>query len=118
MMIRNLPQELQNKIFFYYAEHPCAKMIKEIAPRIDNIIGYPKYFISKCDECRKNGRNLYEKIEHYYVCLKCWKILKVRVLEVNLRIYKHKKLEKLFKCFFDNYFAKKLEREHKMKNEL
>ena len=29
MMISNLPVELQNKIFFYYAEHPCAKMIKQ-----------------------------------------------------------------------------------------
>ena len=28
-MISNLPVELQNKIFFYAAEHPCAKMIKE-----------------------------------------------------------------------------------------
>ena len=27
-MISNLPVELQNKIFFYAAEHPCAKMIK------------------------------------------------------------------------------------------
>ena len=29
MMISDLPQELQNKIFFYAAEHPCAKMIKQ-----------------------------------------------------------------------------------------
>ena len=28
MMISNLPVELQNKIFYYCAEHPCAKMIK------------------------------------------------------------------------------------------
>ena len=28
-MISNLPVELQNQIFYYYAEHPCAKMIKE-----------------------------------------------------------------------------------------
>ena len=54
MMISDLPVELQNQIFFYYAEHPCAKMIKEIAPRIDNILGYPKYFIYTCDECGKN----------------------------------------------------------------
>ena len=108
-MISNLPVELQNQIFYYYAEHPCAKMIKEIAPRIDNIIGYPKYFIYTCDECGKNGRNLYEKIEHYYVCLKCWKILKQKVLEANLRIYERTKLEKLFNCFYDNYFANKVE---------
>ena len=24
-----LPQELQNEIFYYAAEHPCAEMIKE-----------------------------------------------------------------------------------------
>ena len=24
-----LPQELQNKMFYYAAEHPCAEMIKE-----------------------------------------------------------------------------------------
>ena len=29
MMICNLPVELQNKIFYYVAEHPCAKMIKQ-----------------------------------------------------------------------------------------
>ena len=29
MMISNLPLELQNKIFFYATEHPCAKMIKQ-----------------------------------------------------------------------------------------
>jgi hypothetical protein len=28
-MISNLPVELQNKIFFYAAEHPCAKIIKQ-----------------------------------------------------------------------------------------
>ena len=29
MEISNLPVEIQNKIFFYYAEHPCAVMIKD-----------------------------------------------------------------------------------------
>ena len=29
MMISNLPVELQNKILFYCAEHPCSKMIKD-----------------------------------------------------------------------------------------
>ena len=29
MEINNLPLELQNKIFYYAAEHPCAVMIKE-----------------------------------------------------------------------------------------
>lgn len=30
MNIQDLPTELQNKIFYYAAEHPCAKMIKKI----------------------------------------------------------------------------------------
>jgi hypothetical protein len=30
MNIKDLPTELQNKIFYYTAEHPCAKMIKDI----------------------------------------------------------------------------------------
>ena len=30
MNIQDLPIELQNKIFYYAAEHPCAKMIKDI----------------------------------------------------------------------------------------
>ena len=30
MNIQDLPIELQNKIFYYTAEHPCAKMIKEV----------------------------------------------------------------------------------------
>ena len=29
MDISNLPVELQNNIFYYYAEHPCARMIKQ-----------------------------------------------------------------------------------------
>ena len=29
MEIQNLPNELQNKIFYFTAEHPCAKMIKD-----------------------------------------------------------------------------------------
>jgi hypothetical protein len=30
MNIQDLPTEIQNKIFYYAAEHPCAKMIKDI----------------------------------------------------------------------------------------
>ena len=29
MEIRSLPDEMQNLIFYYYVEHPCAHMIKE-----------------------------------------------------------------------------------------
>ena len=28
--IQDLPNELQNKIFYYVAEHPCARLIKEL----------------------------------------------------------------------------------------
>ena len=28
-MLDKLPQELQNKVFYYYATHPCARMVKE-----------------------------------------------------------------------------------------
>ena len=30
MNIHDLPHEIQNKIFYYYAIHPCAQMIKNI----------------------------------------------------------------------------------------
>jgi hypothetical protein len=36
MMISDLPVELQNKIFFYAAEHPCAKIIKQQCDYIFN----------------------------------------------------------------------------------
>ena len=29
MNIVDLPQEMQNKIFYFYAEHPCAKILKD-----------------------------------------------------------------------------------------
>ena len=29
MNIVDLPKELQNKIFYFYAEHPCAKILKD-----------------------------------------------------------------------------------------
>ena len=29
MLIVNLPNEIQNKIFYFYATHPCAKIIKD-----------------------------------------------------------------------------------------
>ena len=51
--ISNLPVELQNKIFYYCAEHPCAKMIKH---QIDDMF--------RCWRC---GRDLlYEEGCLYY----------------------------------------------------
>ena len=28
-IIKDLPTELQNKVFFYFAQHPCATLIRE-----------------------------------------------------------------------------------------
>ena len=67
--LRQLPVELQNKIFFYVAEHPCAKMIRkhiELSEE-DEEGGYFCYpsnvlselsnvFPASCDYCKKNGR--------------------------------------------------------------
>ena len=53
MMISNLPVELQNKIFFYAAEHPCAKIIKSYRTP------FIKYAtIGTCERCRRHGRKL------------------------------------------------------------
>ena len=68
MEINNLPLELQNKIFYYYAEHPCAKMIKnqiailtkrQICPNhVSNSIRYG-IFISDT-----------RYFHHYYACFR------------------------------------------------
>ena len=48
-----LPQEFQNKIFYYAAEHPCAEMIKAYQPP------FVKYAtIGTCDRCGRHGRKL------------------------------------------------------------
>ena len=75
--IDNLPLELQNKIFYYYAEHPCAKMIRkhiELSEEDEEegYFCYPSNVLSKlsnvfpasCDYCKKNGR----KIAMYWLC--------------------------------------------------
>lgn len=28
-IVQQLPTELQNRVFYYYAEHPCAVLVKE-----------------------------------------------------------------------------------------
>ena len=44
MEINNLPLEIQNKIFLFYAEHPCAKMIKQSYYPCMGKLESPKYF--------------------------------------------------------------------------
>ena len=64
-----LPQELQNKIFYYAAEHPCAKMIKAYQPPF---MKYPT--TGTCQICERHGRKLNLKIQAYsgdYVCISC-----------------------------------------------
>ena len=95
-MISNLPVELQNKIFFYAAEHPCAKMIKkhiEITEedeidwyfcRPSNVLSeLTNSFVGSCDHCDKNGRmiNLLSCADTGdMVCHKCLKDDKIRQL--------------------------------------
>ena len=55
MNIQDLPNEMQNKIFYFYAEHPCAKVIKDIY----NFDVYEPLFFS-ADE---NGRLTMEDIK-------------------------------------------------------
>ena len=43
--ISGLPDEIQNKIFFYYAEHPCAVMIK------DELQAIPRFLTFLGEEC-------------------------------------------------------------------
>ena len=50
MMISNLPQELQNHIFYYYAEHPIAAMFKKEIKVIENIKNRRLYW-KATDEC-------------------------------------------------------------------
>ena len=56
MMISNLPVELQNKIFYYCAEHPCAKMIKQQIAILTKYESYPN--------------NVSDSIGYYNACFK------------------------------------------------
>ena len=40
MEIKDLPVEIQNKIFFYYAEHPCAVMVKDELQAIPRVLPF------------------------------------------------------------------------------
>ena len=57
MNIQDLPTELQNKIFYYAAEHTCAKMINDI---------YKEKIISEL-ECRTdmNGDRTLTEVDHH-----------------------------------------------------
>ena len=70
-MISNLPLELQNKIFYYYAEHPCAKIIKQQRDYILNNSSWAK-------ECINEYGCLHHVFEWYD-----YKILRNR--HINLR---------------------------------
>jgi hypothetical protein len=51
MQINELPVELQNKIFYYYAEHPCSAMIKSFM--ICEVCDKGKNRFHKCDYCKR-----------------------------------------------------------------
>ena len=75
-LLRRLPPELQNKVFFYAAEHPCAVIIKRFF-RCDEC-GAPKCFIIKCHYCGcplclACGWFDYMVIQRrgHYVCIDC-----------------------------------------------
>ena len=51
MGISNLPAEIQNNIFFYYAEHPCAVMLKNFI--LCEECGRVKQEHHKCKYCKQ-----------------------------------------------------------------
>ena len=68
MMICDLPVELQN-MFYYAAEHPCAKMIKSYRTPFKNYAT-----IGTCKRCGRHGRKLNLDILAEYgddVCISC-----------------------------------------------
>ena len=48
----NLPLELQNKFFYYYAAHPCAEIMKDCEFSQSN------EYTGTCFYCNKHGRKL------------------------------------------------------------
>ena len=86
MDIKNLPLELQSKIFYYYAEHPLATMIKrarddtwttyknsmssgdpeydaDLELKFEFAWQYTCYFlVGSCDFCKKSGRYLCSQV--------------------------------------------------------
>ena len=57
MNIVDLPIEIQNNIFYFYAEHPCAKMLKE---------AMNNYFI----DYKKDGIIILTQIQGEKYCMK------------------------------------------------
>ena len=69
MQINELPVEIQNKIFYYYAEHPCSAMIKSFM--VCEVCDRRKQTYHKCNYCKQlfcPFCDEYEKI--YYRCRK------------------------------------------------
>ena len=101
--ISDLPVELQNKIFFYAAEHPIAKIVRkhiEITEEkeMSGYFCYPSnvldeiscrtagVFVGSCDHCNKNGRILdgnWLICTGADVCIKCLNDDKIRKLYYN-----------------------------------
>ena len=77
MQINELPVEIQNRIFYYYAEHPCAEMIKSFV--MCEVCGIRKQTYHKCNYCKQLFCPLcdeYEKIYYRrknpeFVCVEC-----------------------------------------------
>jgi len=74
--MEHLPQEIQNKIFYFYAEHPCAIMIKQHFCCVG--CGAFSTFRRKCYYCKSIfclGCKFFEyfviKSRGKYVCIGC-----------------------------------------------
>ena len=89
MMISNLSQELQTKIFFYAVEHPCAKIIKDeynehYHEEIENFDFKHCYFSlvfwepCYCWCCQKHGRLIHCLNDGDRMCASCYKKTKER----------------------------------------
>ena len=72
--IDNLPLEIQNKIFYYYAEHPCAKMIKNQIAILTKHQIWPNH-VSDSIRCRLFISNT-RYFHHYHACFRRTGIVK------------------------------------------
>ena len=79
-MIKKLPQEIENKIFYMTAEHPCAKMIKDsYQPAGENGYGdsfldnkidlkcMPRYCICKSDGTHEERDISWENVDLMFI---------------------------------------------------
>jgi hypothetical protein len=54
-MIKMLPQEIENKIFYMVAEHPCARMIKHRRNEL---------FLKRTVDLKKDRQELYKSLDN------------------------------------------------------